>query len=68
MTKCPNCGKEIPHPEDGCVLATLMAVMRDWTAMPQSEVNAIWGKVDINALWDDLGPIIDGLEMGKYSE
>ncbi len=66
---CPICLSAVKdHPQNGCVLAALMGVVAERGNLSQRRVNALHAKVDTNKLWDDLGPILDHLEWGRYSE
>ena len=66
--KCPNCGGNVAnHPEDGCVLAALIQVIRERQSMSEKELRKLHANADVDALWDDLGRIIDKLEEGNYS-
>ncbi len=65
---CPNCTISAvkDHPEDGCVLAALIQVLREREELPERTLLALHAKTDVDALWDDLGPILDKLEDGSY--
>jgi hypothetical protein len=66
--KCPLCGGNVArHREDGCILAALIEVIRERDAISEQRLRKIHAHTDVDALWIDLGPIIDGLEDGKYS-
>lgn len=70
MTKrmtCPNCGADVVgHKENGCALATLIGVVRDRGNKTQAELHRLHADVDSDALWNDLGKIVDRLEDGEY--
>jgi len=66
---CPNCGGSIKdHVADFCVLSSLMGVVDDRGNLARAQLEQLWGNVDIDRLWDDLGPILDRLEAGDYSK
>lgn len=66
--KCPNCGGNVAnHPEDGCVLAALIQVIRERQSKSEPRLRKLHAKVDVDALWEDLGRVIDKLEDGAYS-
>lgn len=66
---CPNCTQPVvDHPQTGCVLAALIGVIRDRGTKPERVLRSIHAKCDINALWDRLGPVIDDLEAGNFTE
>jgi len=66
--KCPNCQERfhVVHPENGCVLASLTQVVREREIVDEEKLLQLHENTDVSALWDDLGPIIDKLEEGKY--
>ena len=65
---CPNCGGYAAnHPEDGCVLAALIQVIRERQSMSEAKLRKIHAGTVVDVLWDDLGRIIDKLEDGTYS-
>lgn len=66
---CPNCGNSPVHghPENGCILATMITVVRERGNKSEEELEELHAKTDVNALWNDLGPILDKLEEGGYS-
>lgn len=60
--KCPNCTREdMVAPQDACVLEALATVLVDRGHDPQ-KVAKMLSKIDTDELWNDVGPIIDGLE------
>lgn len=67
---CPNCAG-IPaqeHPQNGCVLAALIEVVRDRGEMSATDLAQLLANTDADALWNDLGPIVDTLEAGGYTQ
>lgn len=67
--KCPNCGEPVvKHPDNGCVLNSLMRVVRDRGDTSDRRVRDIHAKCDVDALWNRLGEIVDDLESGFYSD
>ena len=66
--KCPNCGGNVAnHAENGCVLAALVQLVREREAMSERRLRKLHAGTDVDALWQELGPVIDGLEDGAYS-
>lgn len=66
--KCPNCGQHqvSAHPETGCVLATLIQVIRERESIPEKKLRQLHTNTDVDRLWTDLGRIVDRLEDGGY--
>jgi len=68
LTRCPNCGEDITaHPDNDCVLNLFIGVLRD-RGMHEAELMRLHRTCDIDALWTDLGPILDNLQDGEYAE
>lgn len=65
---CPNCGDPVGHAANGCVLETLFDVVRNRQTLTEAELQALWTKANIDQIWDDIGPILDRLEAGDYSD
>lgn len=66
---CPNCSSPVAkHPENGCVLGALVQVVRDRGSVPERRLRKLHAEVNTDALWNDLGRVIDDLEEGLYSE
>jgi hypothetical protein len=66
--KCPNCQSNVAnHPENGCVLAALIQVIREREVIPERRLRTIHGATDVDRLWGDLGQVIDRLEEGGYA-
>lgn len=65
---CPNCRQPVAdHPENGCVLAALIQVIREREAMSEEKLRELHASTDTDQLWEDLGPLVDRLEEGEYS-
>lgn len=65
--KCPNCGGTVAHhPEDGCVLAALIQVIREREVMSERRLRTLHASTDVDRLWDRIGPIADALEEGAF--
>lgn len=65
---CPNCDQRVAnHPENGCVLAALIQVARDRGGVPERKLRKLHAECNVDALWDDVGRIVDDLEDGHYS-
>lgn len=67
--KCPNCSEQVEnHPQNGCVLAALVEILRDRGRYTDQTLQTIHANCDVDALWEDLGPVIDRLGDGDYSQ
>lgn len=65
---CPNCGKSIVnHPEDGCLLAALMTVLRDRGSHGEAALRRIHAQCDVELLWRSLDRVVDQLGEGAFS-
>lgn len=68
LMTCPNCGQPAEgHPKSGCVLGSLIGVLRNRGNLDEEELLNIHRKADTGVLWSDLGPILDRLEDGFYT-
>lgn len=68
MKTCPNCGQPIEnHPDNGCALRTLIQVVRERGGLTEEQLLDLHVKCDVDALWDQLGHIVDQLEAGDFS-
>jgi hypothetical protein len=54
------------HAMNGCLLVTLIAVLNDRGQLSEAEMFDRMVSADECSLWNDLGPVIDALEVGKY--
>jgi hypothetical protein len=52
------------HADSGCALALLIGVARDRGNVTAAKLRGIHARVDADALWERLGPIVDDLERG----
>jgi len=67
-TRCPNCSSLVlNHPQNGCVLTAFIELLRDRENKSEQELLELHANANVDALWADLGPILDALEDGKYS-
>lgn len=65
---CPNCNeKVVGHPSNGCVLGALIQCVRDRKTTDTALLEELHAKVDLDKLWQDVGPVISRLESGHYS-
>jgi hypothetical protein len=65
---CPNCLEPLTtHPNNGCVLAAMIQVIRERGSLASDDLTEIHRDTDTDALWEDLGPVIDRLEAGGYT-
>lgn len=65
--QCPNCRRFIVgHPQNSCVLAALITILGG-REMPLDELLDLHANANVDALWEDLGVIIDRLQDGVYS-
>lgn len=67
MRKCPNCGGPLDHPENGCVLASLIQIIRERQEHSVRKVNDLHANCDVDRLWDDVGSIVNRLAQGNYN-
>ena len=69
-SRCPNCWAHPVdnHPENGCVLAALVQIIRERETVPETRLLRIHARTDITALWNTLGPLLDRLEVGEFSK
>lgn len=66
--ECPNCSRPVKdHPENGCVLAALVQVVRERGNLDAAQLDSLHANIDTNALWEALGAIVDLLEEGAFS-
>lgn len=66
---CPNC-MCVPvtnHPENGCVLASLVQIVRERGNHSEDEIQKLHANCDTDALWEHLGPVLNKLEDGDFS-
>ena len=64
---CPNCLLPVDgHPENGCVLATFIQVIRERGNLSEKQLRELHHNTDVKALWSRLGPILDDLEEGVF--
>ena len=65
---CPNCGDPIDaHERNGCVLEAFIGVLRSRDNLSETALQDIWSNCNVDALWDDLGRVLDNLEAGHYT-
>ncbi len=65
---CPNCNSPVrDHQENGCVLAALTTVLRDRGEHSARKLQSLHANCDADALWNDVGRIVDKLGEGGYS-
>lgn len=68
-TRCPNCFEPVKqHPENGCVLAALIGVIRDRGEVEEGDLIELHAECNVDALWDRLGQIIDDLQEGHFTD
>lgn len=66
---CPNCEDPVlTHSENGCILAALIGVVSDRGNTSAEKLQELHASCDVDELWHRLGPIIDDLEAGVFSE
>lgn len=67
--KCPNClsSPVANRPENGCILAALIQVARERGDMSEAALRKLHANANVDALWNDVGAIVDKLETGDYS-
>lgn len=65
--ECPNCTSPvIDHPENGCVLAALVQVLRERSEHTDDQLHTIHAEVNADIFWKDIGAIVDRLGDGEY--
>jgi hypothetical protein len=66
---CPNCMQHpaANHPENGCVLASMIQLVRERGNHSEEEIQTLHATCDTDALWAHLGPLLDKLEDGEFS-
>ena len=69
MSLCPNCAEHPVdnHPQTGCMLAALIQIIEERGGHSATELQVLHANTNVDALWDDIGPIIDRLEHGEYN-
>lgn len=66
--RCPNCAEPIiGHADNTCILDAFIRIISDRDETPPDVRLRLHRLCNIDALWDDLSPIIDNLENGLYS-
>lgn len=66
--QCPNCLENLDeHPENGCVLHAFIAVLFDRGNLSEEQLAKLHADTDVDLFWNDLGPILDKLENGEYT-
>lgn len=73
-TQCPNCttpmsyatGEPLDHPENGCVLAVLIQALAEREEHTPARLRELHMNCDVDALWSDVGAIVDQLGDGDY--
>jgi hypothetical protein len=63
---CPCCYEPVGHPANGCVLQAMFYCLQERRDLDEKEINDLWERVDIDFLWEDLGPVIDQLGRGEF--
>ena len=64
---CPNCGSIVSdHPENGCVLAALMSVLRDRGTHEPGQIERIHARCDVDRFWHEVGLLVDRLGEGAF--
>jgi hypothetical protein len=56
----------VGHPENGCVLAAFIDVIRSRGTFSERKLRNVHASIDADALWCDVGEIIDDIEKGRY--
>lgn len=65
---CPNCCNPInDHPRNQCMLAVLIQCLRERGELEEGQLLKLHQDCDVDALWDQLGLVIDDLGNGRYS-
>lgn len=64
---CPGCGGPLDHPENGCVVATLFAILKSRDDVEPEAIQRLHEHCDVDMLWTELGPLLDRLAEGNHS-
>ncbi len=56
----------IDHPEDGCVQAALMTVLRDRSTHDLAALQRIHAQCDVDSLWRSIDALVDQLAEGWF--
>jgi hypothetical protein len=65
---CPNCAQPvIGHERNGCVLYAFIELLNDRDTKTRRQLESIHRNCNVDAMWNDIGPILDRLETGGYS-
>lgn len=68
LRRCPNCvAPVVQHPENGCVLAAFVQVIRERGTMTERALRKLHADTDADALWSVVGRTIDDLEDGNFT-
>lgn len=67
--ECPNCVEVFTgsHPQTGCALALLAAILRERGEYSQAKINKLVVDCNVDLLWDRLGRLIDDFGYGDFS-
>jgi hypothetical protein len=67
--KCPNCDQPVKnHPENGCVLAALIGVLRERGTLDEVTIDQIHANCDVDSFWMAAGQLVDRLENKEFSK
>lgn len=66
LPDCPNCARPVDHPDDGCVLGSLIQVIREREVMSESKLRKLHSATNADSLWTEVGKIVDQLESGEF--
>lgn len=66
MPRCNNCGRPHGWFRDRCLLSVLLGLAIGGDNLTIPEARSMIDTTNVDALWDDMGPIIDNLAAGHY--
>lgn len=66
---CPNCSHPVAgHPNNGCVLHAFIQLLGDRGNLTPVQLTKLHEVCNVDSLWDRLGPVLDDLEAGMFSD
>jgi hypothetical protein len=73
--QCPNCALMVGHEPTGCMVEMVISVLHDRYISEDADFNErflrrlddMWADMNVDALWQAIGPIVDDVENGAYN-
>jgi hypothetical protein len=67
--RCPNCNEPVEgHASNSCVLNAFIQLLADRDTLTPEQLRELHTNTDVDQMWGDLGPALDRLEAGFYSQ